>query len=113
LINSEISAPPREPLLNFQKILAKFLRQPYNLTEIILKNIHKNPSENLFSCHIMSMKTEIISSDLHEINKSLQNLAKVLDKPENPFQKFLGIAATIASVLGVVQAVDIFMKWFN
>ena len=54
---------------------------------------------------------EQIANELKEHNRLLGEILKVLDKPENKSTQFLTVIATSVSVLGVVQVIDIIIKW--
>ncbi|MCL2276485.1 MAG: hypothetical protein FWC21_01170 [Treponema sp.] len=55
---------------------------------------------------------EKITDKLDNVNKTLEKIADVLDKPENPIIKFLGIAGMIATIFSIISTVDIILKWF-
>ena len=49
---------------------------------------------------------------LGQINHTLEKILRVMQKPENPFVKALTIAGVVAGILGVIQVIDIIIKWF-
>jgi hypothetical protein len=54
---------------------------------------------------------ERIVSELKEHNRILQEILTTLAKPEKKGTQFLTIIATAVSVLGIVQVIDIIVKW--
>jgi len=54
---------------------------------------------------------EKIVNKLDNINKTLEKIVKVMDKPESPFLKSLGIGGMIVGIFGIIQVIDIIMKW--
>ncbi|MCL2230175.1 MAG: hypothetical protein FWC01_03705 [Treponema sp.] len=53
-----------------------------------------------------------ITDKLDNINETLEKLVKVMDKPEHPIIKYLGIAGMIAGVFSIMSTIDIIMRWF-
>jgi hypothetical protein len=50
---------------------------------------------------------------LEHIAGALDEVVKILKKPENRFVRFLDIAAAAAGVLGLITILDILFGWFG
>jgi len=58
-------------------------------------------------------RQEKIVDKLENINKTLEKMFKVMERPESPFLKGLGIGGMIVGILGIIQVIDIIMKWIK
>ena len=56
---------------------------------------------------------EQIAEKLESINKTLEKILGVMEKPENPFIRALILAGIGVSILGIVHIVDTIIKWFG
>ena len=54
-----------------------------------------------------------IVEKLDEINKTLEKMLSVMNKPVNPFVKILILAGIGVSALGIIQIVDTILGWFG
>ena len=52
-----------------------------------------------------------IIDKLEKINNSLERMIILMEKPENPFLKSLGIGGMIVGILGIIHIIDIIIKW--
>ena len=55
---------------------------------------------------------EKIADKLDNINSTLEKMLNVMNKPEHPFIKFLGVAGMIASIFAIIGSIDIIISWF-
>jgi len=53
-----------------------------------------------------------ITDKLDNINTTLEKILNVMNKPENPFLKFLAIAGMFVGVLGIITLIDTIIGWF-
>ena len=56
---------------------------------------------------------EQVSEKLDAINKTLEKILKVLEKPDNPVIRIVEIAAAGATILGIFHVVDVMIKWIT
>jgi len=54
-----------------------------------------------------------IVDKLDNINETLEKIADVINKPENPFLKWLGIGGMFAGFFGIIHVIDTIIKWFR
>ena len=54
-----------------------------------------------------------IAENLESINKTLEKIYNVIQKPENPFVKTLTVAGIGVGFLGIIQVIDTIIKWFG
>lgn len=57
------------------------------------------------------VEKEPIAERLEDINKTLEKMLAVIQKPENPFVKVLTVAGVGVGVLGIIQVIDTIVKW--
>ncbi|MCL2318522.1 MAG: hypothetical protein FWC45_00430 [Treponema sp.] len=56
---------------------------------------------------------EQVSDKLDQINKTLEKMLAVMQKPENPFYRALTVAGVGVGVLGIIQVIDTIVKWLG
>ena len=54
-----------------------------------------------------------IAEKLDEINKTLEKMLSVMNKPVNPFVRVLILAGIGVSALGIIQIVDTILGWLG
>ena len=54
-----------------------------------------------------------IVDKLDNINRTLEKILGVMDKPENPFIKILKIAGLFAGFLAIIHVIDTIFSWFK
>jgi HD-like signal output (HDOD) protein len=46
------------------------------------------------------------------INETLKDLVNVMTKPEKPFQNVSSVIGTLATIIGMIEVMGSFFKWF-
>jgi len=54
-----------------------------------------------------------IEEKLDNINKTLEKMLDVMEKPEHPIKNILTIAGLIASIFVIVEAIDTIISWLK
>ena len=54
-----------------------------------------------------------IADKLDNINKTLEKMLTVMEKPESPFLRILSIAGMFASFLAIIHVIDTIMNWIK
>ena len=54
-----------------------------------------------------------VSEKLDNINKTLEKILAVMDKPEKPLLKVLTLVGVIVGTLGIVHVIDTVANWFG
>ena len=62
---------------------------------------------------MVGTKMDVISEELKSINQTLKDILGKMPESEHPFIKGMVVAGVAVGIFGILQAVDIILKWFG